>query len=217
MELLVILFVHYVALCFVHNREKMEKLVNAINDFHKYSNEDLLYNVDKRINFYLALYLIFAGSGLLIYVSVPFLTTSYCENYKTVDMIEYGIPCGLIIRFRLPFRFDFTPLHQLIVCYQILIVLVVSSVFVTVTMLLFGVLYHTTEQLKFLGKMISKISYKEDEENVKKYLRKIIEFHQAIIRFVCCLNFKIAPKFYVFTTIIFVYGQLFGRDKQSFW
>lgn len=169
------------ALCFVKNREKIEKLIEEIDNFRGYSNESLI-EIDKRANMLSVMFLIFITFGILFYISVPFITKSYCESHKTQDMIEYGIPCGVMERYRFPFRFDYTPLYEILVSHQIMVVLIVSFVVVTITMLICGAIYHTIRQFQILKRMILEISTRNDDEIVR-YLQHVIKFHNAIIRF----------------------------------
>lgn len=176
MELAVLMGTFYMSACFVKKRKKMKKLLRDLEAFKRYSSVDMI-EINNKINKFSVAYFATSTLGCLVYVSLPLVTKRACEEHKTKDMVEYGIPCGLVERYRFPFKFDYAPLYQICLVQQILLSFFVTYTVSNITMLSCGVLYHTVRQFKELRKLIVSSAVHET-----KRLGRLIKFHKAILR-----------------------------------
>ncbi|XP_068912467.1 odorant receptor 4-like [Tenebrio molitor] len=95
--------------------------------------------------------------------------------------LPFGIPCGLVVRFLMPFRFDYSPLAELVALYEITICILVTTVIIVITMLICGVLMHTTAQLGHLKGMILEMSSVTDRDVLEGRMRLCVKYHTAIV------------------------------------
>lgn len=171
------------SICFVGNQIKVQKLIDAIDSFKKFCESLDLVEIDKRSLFFSKGFMAYSVMGILTYATVPLITRKQCEVTKNSNMKRHGIPCGLVARVRWPFKFDYSPLFEIVYLHQLYIVTASTFLIISITMLLCGLLLQTIEQFKNLRKMILKISTCS-EEQMKEYIKFCIEYHNAIIGYV---------------------------------
>jgi hypothetical protein len=81
----------------------------------------------------------------------------------------------------MPFRFDYSPLAELVALYEITICILVTTVIIVITMLICGVLMHTTAQLGHLKGMILEMSSVTDRDVLEGRMRLCVKYHTAIV------------------------------------
>ncbi|XP_017774049.1 PREDICTED: odorant receptor 49b-like [Nicrophorus vespilloides] len=178
---------HYMVICFLANRNGTVKLVSRVKDFQKFSDLEGMIKTDKTAILHAKILLFYSTVGVVMYVSMPLLSIQHCEDNKTRSMREWGIPCGLVSRVRQPFRFDYSPVYELMYLHQILLVSLVTWVIIMLTMLQCGVLSHAIHHLKKLRVLILELGTLDRSEMEKRALF-CIRYHIEIIEF--CDNFN---------------------------
>lgn len=186
-ETLVTLTVMYCALyellSFVWKRRQIQRLVDIdLSTFLVYTPLHLVRQTDQRVRFYCILFLVYSTIGDVAYISFPFWTYTSCMQNRTAHMKAYGISCGMITNFVLPFRYDSPPLFQLVIASQWIICVITSHVNTMTTMLICGILGHITTHLKHLKTLIMGLSELSDDRQVARELAVCVEFHVQILR-----------------------------------
>lgn len=171
----------YVSLCFINKKKEIKTLVQDLATFENYSPKSLIQKTDESLEFYTKLFIVYGIVGNACYGLLPVLNYDYCQNHKPSHMVKYGIPCGLVVRFLLPFKCDYFPLAELIALHECAICMLGTTVIMVITMLICGVLIHTTTQLKYFRKIIAGLTTQYDTETLEKKMKFCVKFHTAII------------------------------------
>lgn len=169
----------YLSLCFTKNREVIKNLLEQLDHFKQFSSIDIE-AIDKKANRFSKFFLIYSTVGLFTYITMPMFTVADCKQHKSKSMVENGIPCGIVSRYRMPFKFDYSPLLELIWLHQVIFCYTVTYVIVSLSMLLCGILYHVTEQIKVLRQYVVEMSCHSDN-TVAERVHFCVKFHNAII------------------------------------
>ncbi|XP_071055835.1 odorant receptor 4-like [Onthophagus taurus] len=177
----------YMAICFTKNREKIKSLVDDIEVFEKFAGVDAI-KIDQETNFYSKLLIGYSIAGMLIYSIAPLFVIDYCEQHKPKSMEQYGVPCSMIVRFRLPFRFDSWPMHQVVFLYQFYVGSMTSILIVTITVLICGIMMHIENQLKHLHRFMIDMVVKNNIEESRSRVRFAVQYHIEIIEYLKRVN-----------------------------
>ncbi|KAL1505920.1 hypothetical protein ABEB36_005368 [Hypothenemus hampei] len=172
----------YMIFCFVNNRHTIIDLMFEIDNFEKYGNSSITRDVDDKANLFSKVFLFYGILGNFVYMLMPQLSANKCHMARTPEMIQKGIPCGLVVRSIFPFKFDYTPVFEIVFIHQIYTCTIVSIVVLILTTTLWGFLMHIVNQLEHLRSFVN--SLKEDPQT--KFLQRliyIIHYHNDIIRF----------------------------------
>ena len=174
-----ILGLFYMTFGCLRNSKDIKQLVLDLDTFRSYSDLDLV-AVDKRATFYSKGLLCYSVVGTLTYAFMPLLSLEYCELHKSSAMLEHGIPCGVITRFRLPFRYDRSPAFEISALHVAFVAGLTTVVIVNTTMLICGLLVHVCAQLEELENFIWKMNGCCGRKIVRE-MRFIVKYHNAII------------------------------------
>ncbi|XP_044262389.1 odorant receptor 4-like [Tribolium madens] len=173
--------VTYVSVCFINRKHKIRALIADLALFEKFSSKSIIAETDKSVKFYTKLFIVYGIVGNLCYGLLPILGYKKCHETKSDHMIKYGIPCGLVVRFLFPFKFDYSPLAELVALYEIIICILGTSVVVIITTLICAILLHITVQLKCLKQIILDLSQVSDMEVLEKKMKFCVKYHTAIL------------------------------------
>lgn len=172
----------YMALCFIHNRESIKTLVSELHDFEKYGTKQQMIETEKRASLYSKIFIIYGVLGNLFYLAVPYIDLDSCIKKKLSVKYSRDIPCGLITRFRVPFKYDEPQLFYPAIAIQLFACLMTTIIVLAITMFLIALLMQIITQLKQLRYMLSTLcnNSKDDVNAIKRKLKKCIEYHILI-------------------------------------
>lgn len=169
----------YMATCFIENQTRIKEIVNRISTFEQYVGSNTV-EVDKKISFFSKCFVGYAISGMFLYCLGPWMDLSYCEEHRSASMDTWGVPCLIIVRYRMPFRFDVTPYQQLCFLHQTYVGGSTAILVVTLTMLICGILIHVVSQLKNLRRYILELCNKPADQ-LDEAVHFIIKYHIFIL------------------------------------
>nr|QXE93249.1 odorant receptor 23 [Eucryptorrhynchus brandti] len=172
----------YMVICFINNRRSIVRLMVAIHYFEKYGNSFKTKKVDDRANLFSKIFMFYGILGNFMYMLMPQLSVNKCYNNRTSKMTEDGVPCGLVVRSLFPFKFDYTPVFEIVFIHQIYTCTIVSIVVLVLTMLLCGFLMHIVNQLKNVRHFIVQLQ-KVSTEKFAQYLIVVIRYHIDVIEY----------------------------------
>ncbi|XP_066248172.1 odorant receptor 4-like [Euwallacea similis] len=193
----------YMVVCFIRNRRTIMRLMIAIKYFDQYGNQSITRDVDNKANFLSKVFMFYGILGNFVYMAMPQLSVHRCTANRTLEMIEQGIPCGLVVRSLFPFKFDYSPIYQIIFVHQIYTCTMVSVVVLVLTMLLCGFLMHIVNQLQNLRKFIKNLSNLPQEIFLRRLIC-VINYHIEIIQYSqqTCNAFSTMLLFYISLTSV---------------
>ncbi|GJQ81914.1 putative odorant receptor [Trypoxylus dichotomus] len=200
----------YMAICFVQNRSNIKDLVQSIETFSKYSELDLI-SVDKKATFFSKIVLGYSLSGMVIYTLSPLLSISSCERRKPQYKIDHGVPCGVIVPIRLPFRSSILPVFEFCIVNEVINGIAIVLVVVNITMMVCGLLEHAISQLKEVRACVLKISEFGDED-IAAAVKFMVEYHCGVIDFVEKLNKYFGSQLVLHFTLTSVVVSLLGFE-----
>nr|WJJ63320.1 odorant receptor 20 [Pachyrhinus yasumatsui] len=172
----------YMVICFISNRRTIIKLVASINRFKKYGNWSKVKEINDRANLFSKIFMFYGILGNFVYMLMPQLSVNKCYDKRSSKMINDGVPCGLVVRSRFPFKFDYSPMFEIVFINQIYTCTIVSIVVLVLTMLLCGFLMHIVNQLSNLKSFIAELN-KCPKEKIWNKLIFIIRYHIDIIKY----------------------------------
>lgn len=170
----------YISICFMQKKYEIKALVDDLAIFSQYSPQHLIRETDDSIKFYTKLFIIYGIIGNIGYGMSPFLTYTECMKNRSPHMQKYGISCGLVVRFLLPFRSDYSPVSELVIVEEIAVCTLGTTIITMVTMLFCGILLHTTTHLKHLKSLLLLLSKTRDEK-LEEEVGFCIKFHTAVL------------------------------------
>lgn len=170
----------YMAICFIKSRPLIRQLVDRISDFNKFGYPEQIRENAEKTNLYSKIFLAYGVLGNFIYLLMPQLNVTKCRNNKTQDMIDKGIPCGLVVRSIFPFKFDYFPVFEIIFLHQIYTCMMVTVMVLILSMFLCGLLIHIVHQLKYLRNQLKKLNY-TPKSQIMDRLIYCVKFHIEII------------------------------------
>ncbi|XP_022904516.1 odorant receptor 85c-like [Onthophagus taurus] len=200
----------YMTLCFLSNRKGIKEIIKSIELFTKYSDLDII-AIDLKISFYSKIFIFYTITGILIYVIAPTLHVETCEATKPRYMKEAGIPCGVIVRIRLPYRYDKSPMFEIYVIHQFLTAAMSSLVIVNSTILICGLLRHVELQFKKLFSYIMLISTVKTSK-LSETVKFCVEYHHEIIKFVENINLSFGSQLVVHVTLTSLVISILGFE-----
>ncbi|RZC42341.1 odorant receptor 67c-like, partial [Asbolus verrucosus] len=171
----------YIALCFMNRNEDIKALVEDLSEFEFYSPMSLIEETENSAKFYTKLFITYGIVGNVCYGLIPLVNYSECQRNRPSHMLTFGIPCGLVVRMVLPFKYDYSPMVQIAALHEIAVCTLGSTIIIIITMLICGVLIHVTSQLKYLKSLISDMSAVTDDTNLQQKIQFCVKFHTAII------------------------------------
>lgn len=171
----------YVSVCFINRKNTIRALIADLALFEEFASKSLILETDESVKFYTKVFIVYGIIGNICYGLLPILGYEECEETRSAHMLNWGIPCGLVVRFLLPFRFDYSPLAEIVALYEIIICILGTTVVIVITMLVCGILIHVTAQLKFLKKNILELSGIENVEVLERKMKFCIKYHTAIV------------------------------------
>ncbi|XP_049821534.1 odorant receptor 49b-like [Aethina tumida] len=177
----------YMIICFINKRRLIKKLVTSICDFEKYGQSQELLQTDRKANLYSKMFLWYGILGNFVYMLMPQLNVKHCVENRSQQLIDQGIPCGLVVRCRFPFKFDYTPVFEIVFVHQIYTCSMVTLVVLVLTMLLCGFLMHLEHQLQHLKSYIERLDLVPCCQYIEQ-LHFCIKYHCAIIDYSSALN-----------------------------
>lgn len=169
----------YMTICFLRKRHLIKQLVENLATFQEFCPMAEIRETDKLANLHAKLFMFYGIIGNIVYMTMPHFTVEQCEETRRFERRDSDIPCGLVTRGRLPFKFDYSPLFEAVFIHQFYTCTMVTVIILDLTMLLCSFLLHIINQLKRLKTLIPLL---DQSVNLKKDLRFFIEYHIAIIR-----------------------------------
>jgi hypothetical protein len=169
----------YMTICFIQKRRLIKKLVAQLDHFTAFSDSSSLVETDRKANLYAKVFLFYGIAGNIVYMTMPYLNRDKCRYQREQNMVDLDIPCGLVTRCWFPFKFDYTPVFEIVFVHQFYTCTMVSVVILDLTMLLCGFLMHITNQLKHLRRFIVELKF--PEEKLLEKLHFCVKYHTAII------------------------------------
>ncbi|XP_068901819.1 odorant receptor 43a-like [Tenebrio molitor] len=171
----------YMTICFIQKRRLIKKLVAQLDHFTAFSDSSSLVETDRKANLYAKVFLFYGIAGNIVYMTMPYLNIDKCRYQREQNMVDLDIPCGLVTRCWFPFKFDYTPVFEIVFVHQFYTCTMVSVVILNLTMLLCGFLMHITNQLKHLRRFIVELKF--PEEKLLEKLHFCVKYHTAIITY----------------------------------
>jgi hypothetical protein len=86
--------------------------------FTAFSDSWILVETDRKANLYAKLFLFYGISGNIVYMTMPYLFMDKCRYQREQNMVDLDIPCGLVTRCWFPFKFDYTPVFEMVFVHQ---------------------------------------------------------------------------------------------------
>lgn len=166
-------------ICFLRKRHLIKQLVEDLATFQEFCPMHEIHETDKLANLYAKLFMFYGIIGNIVYITMPHFTVEQCEDIRQFESRDSDIPCGLVTRGRLPFKFDYSPLFEAVFIHQFYTCTMVTVIILDLTMLLCSFLLHIINQLKRLKTLIPLLDL---SRNLKSDLRFFIRYHIAIIR-----------------------------------
>lgn len=100
---------------------KIKKLFDRLKLFEQFLPEDKFQEAEASASFYTKCFIIYGLIGNSLYDILPFFATKNCEIHRTQHMRDYGIPCKVIVRYVIPFKYDYSPYYELVIAEQVLV------------------------------------------------------------------------------------------------
>nr|UTN00905.1 odorant receptor [Semanotus bifasciatus] len=172
----------YILICFMIKRREIERLTKHIKVFEDYLPTSKIKTAEETAKFYTKIFILYGMVGNIMYACLPLLSYADCNKNKSKHMIKYGIPCGVLARYVLPFKHDVYPLAQIIMVQQLVATLLGTIIVLTVTMLVCGILTHASANLDHLKIMILETSHIADS-TITAHVNLCVKYHTAIIAF----------------------------------
>lgn len=169
----------YMTICFVKNRQLVKSLVKNLQTFTKYSKASDLIETDLKANLYTKIFIFYGIVGNVVYMIMPYLNIEKCQIRQKEKMSNFDPPCGLVTRCWFPFKFDYSPVFEIVFVHQFYTCTMVSVIILDLTMLICGILMHITNQLKHLRNFIR--NFDCVDQKIVKDVIYCIKFHTAII------------------------------------
>lgn len=108
----------YAAICYIVKRDKIKDVIKSLKTFEKYLPEEEIQAAEDSAKFYTKTFIIYGIIGNTLYDILPFFAVKECDVYRSRHMTDYGIACKVIVRYVLPFKYDYSPLHEMVVFEQ---------------------------------------------------------------------------------------------------
>nr|XP_023018413.1 odorant receptor 85b-like [Leptinotarsa decemlineata] len=175
-----LLSVIYVSTCFILKKKEIKRLIDSLKIFEDYLPEDEIDKAEKSAKFYTKTFLFYGIIGNGLYESSPFMSFKECRGERTQQMIKLGIPCKVIVRYVLPFKYDTTPFYELVILEQVAVAILGTILVMTISMLVCGILTHIASNLSYLKKIIEDIS-RVEEPQLKDHVNLCIKYHTIIL------------------------------------
>nr|UTN00916.1 odorant receptor [Semanotus bifasciatus] len=172
----------YISICFMIKKQEIERLTKHIKIFEEFLPQSKIEKAEETAEFYTKIFILYGIVGNIFYACLPLLSYADCNKNRSNHMIKYGIPCGVIARYVLPFKHDFYPLAQFIMVEELFVTIIGTTIVMTVTMLVCGILTHSSANLKHLKTMIKDISYISDS-TITAHVNRCVKYHITIIDF----------------------------------
>lgn len=169
----------YLAVCFYLNRAVIKNLVDSIADFSKYSNINLKL-VDEKAIFSSKIFFFYNILGVSVYCLFPLFMKESCLKNSPRYLEKYGVPCGVILPLRMPWRYDSDPLFQITAVMQMLTAGLSSIFIVNLTMLVCGLLEHAVHQLGEVRKCVLQIS-ESSPDRMEEAVKFAVKYHCRVI------------------------------------
>lgn len=170
--------VFYCSICFMAKKHEIKILVQNLTKFEKYTPKSLIQETDKRISFYSKCFIIYGVVGNMFYALSPLLSYKSCLEERHFN--KYGISCGTIVSYVLPFKHNYAPWSQIVFLQQYYTCNLGTVIIMTITMLLSGILMHCNTHLQYLESLILKTST-VDRRFIYEHIYYCVKFHTAII------------------------------------
>lgn len=163
----------YVGICFILNREKVMLLIKDLVVFEEFGAGSKMLETERKAAFFTKAFIFYAIIGNVIYMAMPYLNISSCRERRLNSKYSQHIPCELMTRWRLPFRYEDKWYLHVFVCTQLILCLLVSFVILAITMFVVSLLMQLITQLQQLQEYL-----KKDHP-----VRDCIRYHIAIIEY----------------------------------
>ncbi|KAJ8975933.1 hypothetical protein NQ317_014893, partial [Molorchus minor] len=172
----------YIFICFMIKRDEIQQLTKDLGLFEEFLPTHLIAETEETAKFYTKIFIGYGIVGNILYGCLPLLTYRDCVEHRSKHMVKYGIPCGPVTRYVLPFSHDWYPLAQLIMVEELFVTSLGTIIVLSITMLICGILTHTSANLEHLKRKILEISDIEDTK-VAEHVNWCVKYHTAIISF----------------------------------
>ncbi|KAJ8941949.1 hypothetical protein NQ318_013285 [Aromia moschata] len=172
----------YISICFLVKRREIKRLTDDIGIFEEYLPPSKIREAEETAKFYTKLFVLYGIVGNVLYSCLPLLSYGECQKNRSSHMIKYGIPCGPITRYVLPFRHDEFPLAQMVIVEEVFVSTLGTTIVMTLTMLVCGILTHASANLKHLKMLLLDTSH-VDGEKITRHTNFCVKYHTAIIDF----------------------------------
>lgn len=173
---------YYMTFCFLKNKIKIKQLIECLDNFKEFCSVEDLEQIDVKANFIAKAISFYSIFGVLVYAAVPLISAKSCEKIKPSNMVRLNLPCGLIARLRFPFRYDYSPIYEIVITHEICTVLIATMLVSTITTLTCGILVHIVGQLKILNRFVLLLSF-YPVDIMEEKLRFCLKYHMEIIDF----------------------------------
>lgn len=151
--------------------------------FEQFAPYHRIVATEERIKSYTRIFIIYGIVGNICYAFLPILNYNTCNANKSEHMQKYGISCGLVARYILPFKYDYYPYNIIVIIEEIFVCCLGTSIVMTITMLVCGILTHLTTNLQLLKSMIIEMS-EINGKDLELRLKWCVKYHTAIIEYI---------------------------------
>lgn len=173
----------YLNVCFINNRKDIEKLIYNLKDFSFVNkNQENTVKAEKFAALFTKVFLIYGVCGIMAYCVVPLTQIKSCRIKRALSKYSKDIPCGLVTRSWFPNGYNVAPYIQMSYAHQVYVCLVVTSITLSMTSLLCGILMHIVTQLRYLRDYL-KVACDEpnDIKETRRKVRHCLVYHNMII------------------------------------
>ncbi|KAJ8948896.1 hypothetical protein NQ314_008334 [Rhamnusium bicolor] len=100
----------YTSLCFMIKKQEIKRLTENLKIFEEFLPRPIIEETEEKVKFYTIILILYGIFGNICYACLPLISFKDCMKNRTKHMIKYGIPCGTLARYVLPFKHDYFPL-----------------------------------------------------------------------------------------------------------
>lgn len=173
----------YLNICFIENREKIQQLIYNLKNFNLInSNQRNTMKTEKLAALFTKCFLVYGCFGILAYCLVPPTQIKSCKIKRAQSKYSKDIPCGLVTRCWFPAGYNISPYIEMYYAHQVYVCLVVTTITLTMTALLCGILMHTVTQIRYLrDELRAACDYPDDFAETRRKVRHCVIYHNMII------------------------------------
>ncbi|KAK9754168.1 7tm Odorant receptor [Popillia japonica] len=175
------------------------------------SSSTTLKLVDEKAIFSSKIFFFYNILGVSVYCLFPLFMKESCLKNSPRYLEKYGVPCGVILPLKMPWRYDSDPLFQITAVMQMLTAGLSSIFIVNLTMLVCGLLEHAVHQLGEVRKCVLQIS-ESSPDRMEEAVKFAVKYNCRVIDFVDQINEAFGSQLVMHFTLISLVISVLGFE-----